>query len=122
MNYNYLNMGALKMKHTLCFFSLVVFSLLVLTPILASEEASFVVDVFNDMGDCRELLSLDGKWEFKIDENNSGKDLNWHNGQGTFDATIHIPGAPQAQGIGEENEKQQNYFWKPFWVRKYFEL
>ena len=46
----------------------------------------------------RKNLSLDGKWEFKLDPGNSGSFEK--TGGGKFNDTIMVPGAIQAQGFG----------------------
>jgi hypothetical protein len=95
------------------------------TPGPDTEEASeaFVTDVFSYRHGCyRPQVSLDGEWQFQRDKENRGNELGFHQGRGEFTQTINIPGAPQAQGLGEPNNTQKWFLNEPFWLRRTFRL
>jgi hypothetical protein len=48
----------------------------------------------------RQTLSLDGPWEFQLDEQDQGFADNWHRGQTTFPNTTTLPGAIDAIDLG----------------------
>ncbi len=96
-------------------------------PTTAPGEASesgeaFLTDVFSLREGYRQSVSLDGVWEFRRDKEGIGKDRGWHEGKDSFKDTITIPGAPQAQGIGDSDGRQKHAFFEPFWVRRTFAL
>ena len=85
-----------------------------------TEEASdgFITDAFSYRYGCyRPQVSLDGEWQFRRDKENKGKELGFHQGRGEFTQTIKLPGAPQAQGLGDVNTYQKALLNEPFWVR-----
>lgn len=87
------------------------------------EERSepFITDVFSYGGTDRFQLDLSGSWEFRRDPDATGKQKGWHAGEDMFTEKIRIPGAPQAQGIGEPHVRQRTLFVEPFWVRRRFQ-
>jgi len=86
-------------------------------------SGAFLPDVFSFRYGCfRPQVDLNGTWEFKLDKEGVGTTQGWHEGQGTFDRTIQIPGVPQAQGIGTPNYRQKHQFLDPFWVRRKFQM
>ncbi len=85
------------------------------------NHVPFAPDVFNMHTNGRPQISLDGSWEFRRDPDGVGAEQGWHEGRGEFDRSITIPGAPQAQGIGEPTYRQKSFFMEPFWVRRTFE-
>lgn len=92
-------------------------------PVAEEPSTNFITDVFSFRYGChRPQVNLNGKWEFKIDKEGVGTVQGWHEGRGTFDRTIKIPGVPQAQGIGTPNSRQKNQFLDPFWVRRKFQM
>jgi len=82
----------------------------------------FITDVFSYRGCHRPQLDLSGEWEFRRDADGKGEEQGWHRGEGEFTESVTVPGAPQAQGIGEPHERQQHWFAEPFWVRRTFRL
>jgi len=82
----------------------------------------FITDAFSHRGSYRPQLDLNGAWQFRRDEDGQGQTRGWHEGKGLFRDQITIPGAPQAQGIGEPCARQKNFFFGPFWVRRTFEV
>jgi hypothetical protein len=51
--------------------------------------------------DLRPWVSLDGEWEFALDPNDVGENLQWFASGKSFDVKIHVPGAWEAEGVGE---------------------
>jgi beta-galactosidase len=88
----------------------------------AGAARPFLTDVFSHHLSYRPQVSLDGQWEFRRDQENQGRAQGWEAGKGSFDQTITLPGAPQAQGIGEPNTRQKHQFLEPFWVRRSFAM
>jgi len=84
------------------------------------EGGPFVADVFSFGESHRVQIDLNGVWEFRRDPDDRGKEQGWHEGRGEFAETLKIPGAPQAQGFGEPNDRQRSFFMEPFWVRRAF--
>ena len=84
----------------------------------------FITDIFSFRGGYRPQIDLGGKWQFRRDPNDLGTQLGWHAGNGEFVETVTIPGAPQAQGIGEtDNFRQKHFFWnESFWVKRNFTI
>jgi beta-galactosidase len=88
-----------------------------------TNSGDFIPDVLSFRYGCfRPQVDLNGEWEFKIDKEGIGAIQGWHEGHGTFDRTIQIPGVPQAQGIGIPNLRQKHQFLDPFWVRRKFQM
>ena len=85
-----------------------------------ADRAVFHTDVLSYEYSHREQVDLSGEWEFRRDTQGRVEAEQWWQGEGDFDQTITIPGAPQAQGIGEPTPSQKSHFPEPFWVRKRF--
>ena len=49
----------------------------------------------------RVSMDLNGTWQFRTDPKSVGVQQEWHSPGVTFPAQIQVPGAWQAQGIGE---------------------
>ncbi|MGD0224931.1 MAG: sugar-binding domain-containing protein [Terriglobia bacterium] len=49
----------------------------------------------------REIIPLDGRWEFQTDDDGSGEQSGWQRTQKPFRDHIYVPGCWQAQGVGE---------------------
>ncbi len=81
----------------------------------------FFTDVFSYRNSHRLQIDLNGSWEFRRDRDDTGRQKGWHAGREAFDQKIRIPGAPQAQGIGEPTVRQKTLFADPFWVRRTFQ-
>lgn len=98
------------------------------TPVVAPEpdeagnKAAFLTDIFPLQGSSRPRVELSGAWEFRRDPENQGERLGWARGEGRFTDTVQVPGAPQAQGIGEPNDSQRWFLNEPFWVRRSFSM
>ena len=89
------------------------------------QQASecFLPDVFSFRYGCfRPQVDLNGTWQFQLDKEGVGVARGWHEGKGSFDRTIEIPGVPQAQGIGTPNSRQKSQFLDSFWVRRKFQM
>lgn len=86
----------------------------------AGSEPRFITDVFSYSHADRPQIELDGTWDLERDPDGKGKAERWHEGEGDFTERIRIPGAPQAQGIGEPHPRQKTHFMEPFWVRRSF--
>ena len=89
------------------------------------QQASecFLPDVFSFRYGCfRPRVDLNGTWQFQLDKEGVGVARGWHEGKGSFDRTIEIPGVPQAQGIGTPNSRQKSQFLDSFWVRRKFQM
>lgn len=80
----------------------------------------FLPDIFSIRADDRRQLDLNGEWELQRDPHGLGLARNWHRGEGEFQDTMTVPGAPQAQGIGEPHPFQRTMFLEPFWIRRAF--
>jgi len=63
---------------------------------------------------------LNGEWSFRRDPKVQGKNEGWHKGEGSFEETVTVPGAPQAQGVGAPTKKQKTAFLEPYWMRRMF--
>ena len=66
----------------------------------------------------RAALSLDGAWQFRMDPNETGRQEAWFSPGAGFDATIHVPGAWEAQGFGEETPKLHHHFIGKGWYKR----
>jgi hypothetical protein len=88
----------------------------------AGNKAAFLTDILPLQGSSRPRVDLSGPWEFRRDPENQGERLGWARGEGRFTETLQVPGAPQAQGIGEPNDSQRWSFNEPFWVRRGFSM
>ncbi len=93
------------------------------TTTTATRPASgFVTDIFSCGQSERPQIDLNGRWQFRRDPNDLGKRQGWHEGRGEWTQTVVVPGAPQAQGIGQPHPRQKTFFLEPFWVRRTFRL
>jgi hypothetical protein len=54
----------------------------------------------------RPWLSLDGEWEFELDSADAGQQARWFTRQSAFTRKILVPGAWEAQGVGEPGMSQ----------------
>jgi hypothetical protein len=68
----------------------------------------------------RDILSLDGPWEFELDEQDQGFTQNWQNGKTTFSLTTTVPAAVQAHDLGHkyDNWKYQTNYHGRVWYSK----
>ena len=88
---------------------------------VGAGSAVFLTDSFSYRDNHRVQVDLNGVWEFRRDPDGTGRQNGWHAGGDTFNEKISIPGAPQAQGIGEPNLRQKSFFAGSFWVRRSFQ-
>lgn len=58
----------------------------------------------------RAVVSLDGVWRFRMDPENAGEKDQWFLSNVAFEEGIHVPGAWDAQGFGDETEKLRHHF------------
>ncbi len=66
----------------------------------------------------RPKIDLDGEWGFRTDPDNVGQRERWFDPSVLFEETILVPGAWDAQGVGEETDKvNANYVGKA-WYRR----
>ncbi len=86
-----------------------------------ANSPRFLPDPFPTHGSLRTQLDLCGEWQFRRDPSERGVELGWHRGEGRFSQKLVVPGAPQAQGIGEPNGYQKHSFDEPFWLRRRFD-
>ena len=54
----------------------------------------------------RPWVSLDGEWDFALDPKDVGENERWFSTGKSFDMKIHVPGAWEAQGVGEPGLSQ----------------
>jgi beta-galactosidase len=67
----------------------------------------------------RTVVSLDGKWDFQLDPQGTGRGAQWFAERVAFTNTIQVPGAWQAQGYGSDGEKlRHNYEGKAWYKRQ----
>lgn len=84
--------------------------------------AEFLPDAFSHSFGWRPQIPLSGRWSFRRDPGGRGRTEGWHEGRGTFPRQVVVPGAPQAQGVGEPTHRMRAFFLEPFWVRRSFAL
>ena len=70
----------------------------------------------------KETVSLSGDWEFRADPGDVGKDQKWFQTGTRFDRTIRVPGAWNAQGVGEESKAMFASYAGAGWYRKSIDL
>lgn len=63
-------------------------------------------------------MDLNGPWQFRTDPANQGERDSWHSAGPTFDRTITVPGAWQAQGVGEPRGFMRHDYAGPAWYRR----
>ena len=67
----------------------------------------------------RTTVSLDGKWDFRLDPQDAGRSEQWFTKQVAFTNSILVPGAWQAQGYGKDGDKlRHNYEGKAWYKRQ----
>jgi beta-galactosidase len=66
----------------------------------------------------RETIQLSGDWSFRADPRDVGKTELWFTEAAKFDQTIKVPGAWNAQGVGESSKALFASFPGPGWYRK----
>ncbi len=67
----------------------------------------------------RTVVSLDGRWDFRLDPQDVGRSEQWFTSQVPFTNTITVPGAWQAQGYGKDGDKLwHNYEGKAWYKRQ----
>ena len=66
----------------------------------------------------RPQIDLDGEWEFRIDPKDVGQQERWFDASVPFEDKIVVPGAWDAQGIGEETDKITNSYIGKAWYRR----
>jgi hypothetical protein len=66
----------------------------------------------------RARVELNGTWEFKLDLQDQGLASRWAEGASAFDRTIVVPGAWQAQGVGEPRGTLRHDYAGPAWYRR----
>ncbi|HET6452809.1 MAG TPA: glycoside hydrolase family 2 TIM barrel-domain containing protein [Armatimonadota bacterium] len=66
----------------------------------------------------RETINLSGQWDFKTDPKEVGVSQLWFNAKVPFDRKIVVPGAWNAQGVGEPTDKLFSGYPGLAWYRK----
>src|SRR5215217_3025065 len=66
----------------------------------------------------RGRIELNGTWDFKLDPQDQGLASRWPEGAAAFDRTIVVPGAWQAQGVGEPQGTLRHDYAGPAWYRR----
>jgi beta-galactosidase len=67
----------------------------------------------------RAVISLDGRWDFRLDPQDAGRKEQWFASGIRFTNTIRVPGAWQAQGYGVPSDKlYHNYVGKAWYQRQ----
>ena len=70
----------------------------------------------------REKLFLSGAWEFRTDPTEVGEKENWFATGARFDRTITVPGAWNAQGVGDQTKALYSGYSGAAWYRKHFDI
>ncbi|MCW5983029.1 MAG: hypothetical protein KIT09_33380 [Bryobacteraceae bacterium] len=66
----------------------------------------------------RPRIDLNGAWEFRTDPQSLGERQEWHSPGAPFDRTLQVPGAWQAQGVGEPSGILRHHYEGPAWYRR----
>jgi beta-galactosidase len=66
----------------------------------------------------RDRLDMNGKWEFRLDPENTGLTEKWYASHDTFPSSIVVPGAWQAQGFGEPSGNLRHHYAGTAWYRR----
>ena len=66
----------------------------------------------------RGRLDLNGKWEFRLDPQEQGEAQAWHSAGVEFTRGIEVPGAWQAQGVGEPRGALRHDYAGAAWYRR----
>lgn len=66
----------------------------------------------------RETMSVSGEWSFRADPKDVGKNEKWFAEGITFDGKIKVPGAWNAQGVGDPTKALFSGYAGPGWYRK----
>ena len=66
----------------------------------------------------RARIDLDGAWVIRVDPNGSGEAQGWASASNTDWQTIQVPGAWQAQGVGEPKGALRHDYAGPAWYRR----
>jgi beta-galactosidase len=66
----------------------------------------------------RTVISLDGKWNFRLDPQDLGQDQQWFTKSVAFTNTIIVPGAWQAQGYGKDGDKLHHNYEGKAWYKR----
>ena len=66
----------------------------------------------------RAHVDLDGEWDFRLDPQDEGEAQAWHSGRVPFTRTITVPGAWQAQGVGEAKGALRHDYAGVAWYRR----
>lgn len=81
-------------------------------------SAAIVVCAFGAVAQGRDVVSLDGTWQFKVDPENAGEGASWFGAQEAFSDSIQVPGAWDAQGFGAETDKLKHNFIGKAWYKR----
>ncbi len=68
----------------------------------------------------RPRLSLDGRWQFRLDPQDQGHAARWYADETPFADAIMVPGNWQAQGYGEQNGIARHDYQGKAWYRRTF--
>jgi len=70
----------------------------------------------------RATISLDGRWQFRMDPQGVGQAERWFDAGTTFKAQIRVPGAWGAQGFGQPGQKVRHSFVGKGWYRRQVDI
>ena len=68
--------------------------------------------------EARASLSLDGKWQGRMDPERVGEARQWFSGLAPFRDQATVPGCWDSEGFGTEHEKARTNFTGRFWYKK----
>src|SRR5437762_14039952 len=63
-------------------------------------------------------IDLDGTWQFRTDPESVGVREEWHSPGVSFPLRLQVPGAWQAQGVGEPDGILRHKYTGPAWYRR----
>ena len=66
----------------------------------------------------RTIVSLDGKWDFQLDSQDTGLSERWFAKRVAFTNTITVPGVWQAQGYGHDGPKLRHNYEGKAWYKR----
>ena len=66
----------------------------------------------------RARIDLNGTWEFRLDPQEQGETQSWHSAGVSFPRMITVPGAWQAQGVGEPKGSLRHDYAGVAWYRR----
>ena len=74
------------------------------------------------MSSARQLLNLDGIWQFQLDPDDQGERLGWGSERRVLSSTIRVPGVWQTQGFGEPRGQLRHDYQGSVWYSRTFTI